>query len=322
MYKRSEFDRNINKQAWFNRMDVQNRLFLVWLWMDEMDSIGVVEPDMDGFERFTGGLITRGDIDLQAFVDDCNNDRKERMMTLDRGARLWFNPTVIFKGCNEAGFRLFTTHQRDAAIIRKLSMRQETRDWFSEQVIYNERIQVNGELLNMVYNNKKATECEKEFAKRLAKLIGVTLKESKELPDTIKASFGHQCQYCGGIFKPYELEIDHIVPVSKGGHDKYYNMVPACKTCNGKKTDKDVHTFLSESGFDVTEGLKSRLQILAKKRLIMGPGVSIKGSKKEKYFTYAEVQAIHFSDRDTRTMEDFIITAEVDENGRKKWKEL
>ena len=43
------------------------------------------------------------------------------------------------------------------------------------------------------------------------------------------------CHYCGGKFKPDEITMDHIVPISRGGKSSKGNIVAACKTCNSKK---------------------------------------------------------------------------------------
>jgi 5-methylcytosine-specific restriction protein A len=43
------------------------------------------------------------------------------------------------------------------------------------------------------------------------------------------------CHYCGGKFKPGELSMDHIVPVSRGGKSTKGNIVPCCKECNNNK---------------------------------------------------------------------------------------
>lgn len=48
---------------------------------------------------------------------------------------------------------------------------------------------------------------------------------------------GHQCQYCGKVFSPSELTLDHVVPRSQGGPRTWDNIVTACRPCNGKKAD-------------------------------------------------------------------------------------
>jgi 5-methylcytosine-specific restriction endonuclease McrA len=41
---------------------------------------------------------------------------------------------------------------------------------------------------------------------------------------------------CGRRAGPsVKLEVDHIVPVSKGGTDDRWNLVPACRECNRSK---------------------------------------------------------------------------------------
>jgi len=43
------------------------------------------------------------------------------------------------------------------------------------------------------------------------------------------------CHYCGGLFLPEELTMDHVVPIIRGGRSVRGNVVPACKGCNNKK---------------------------------------------------------------------------------------
>lgn len=53
-----------------------------------------------------------------------------------------------------------------------------------------------------------------------------------------KALYGYQCAYCHK--KLIRLTKDHIVPISRGGTDFIYNIVPACKHCNLTKHTKDL----------------------------------------------------------------------------------
>lgn len=46
-----------------------------------------------------------------------------------------------------------------------------------------------------------------------------------------------RCQYCGRPAPEVSLEVDHIVPVSKGGDNNPENLITACSDCNlGKGT--------------------------------------------------------------------------------------
>lgn len=46
------------------------------------------------------------------------------------------------------------------------------------------------------------------------------------------------CHYCQRQFKPGELTMDHVIPVSRGGKSTKKNCVPACKECNNTKKYK------------------------------------------------------------------------------------
>jgi 5-methylcytosine-specific restriction endonuclease McrA len=45
----------------------------------------------------------------------------------------------------------------------------------------------------------------------------------------------HQCQYCGKRPPVRELNIDHVLPRSRGGGDSWENLVTACRVCNLRK---------------------------------------------------------------------------------------
>ena len=47
------------------------------------------------------------------------------------------------------------------------------------------------------------------------------------------AYFNHACAYC--LRSDVDLSVDHLIPVSRGGHHTRDNVVPACKPCNSKK---------------------------------------------------------------------------------------
>lgn len=46
------------------------------------------------------------------------------------------------------------------------------------------------------------------------------------------------CTYCGVTGAEAELEIDHIIPVSRGGSHHISNLTTACRSCNQKKGDR------------------------------------------------------------------------------------
>lgn len=52
--------------------------------------------------------------------------------------------------------------------------------------------------------------------------------------EALKRINNFKCWYCGCI--PEKLTQDHVIPVSKGGDDSFENIVPACRTCNKRKS--------------------------------------------------------------------------------------
>ena len=66
---------------------------------------------------------------------------------------------------------------------------------------------------------------------------------------------GWTCQVCGcdtpkelkGTLEDNAPELDHIVPVSKGGHHSYANTQCLCRICNILKTDKSMDDFVKEN---------------------------------------------------------------------------
>lgn len=45
----------------------------------------------------------------------------------------------------------------------------------------------------------------------------------------------HMCQYCGKKYQRSRLNIDHVIPRSRGGETKWENVVTSCHACNHRK---------------------------------------------------------------------------------------
>lgn len=63
--------------------------------------------------------------------------------------------------------------------------------------------------------------------------------------------FEKKCPYCetnlyGGHFRN-KIEIDHFIPLSKGGQHVPWNILPVCKKCNRGKSAKTAKNFLEKS---------------------------------------------------------------------------
>ena len=63
---------------------------------------------------------------------------------------------------------------------------------------------------------------------------------------------GHRCAYCGRhrreLGQRERLTRDHLVPRSKGGTDRWLNVVTACSSCNHQKNDRLVEDRSARGG--------------------------------------------------------------------------
>jgi len=58
--------------------------------------------------------------------------------------------------------------------------------------------------------------------------------DKKNLVDRDK----NACQYCGQVHRIDHLNMDHVLPRSRGGNKTWKNIVSSCVPCNSKKADK------------------------------------------------------------------------------------
>jgi 5-methylcytosine-specific restriction endonuclease McrA len=58
----------------------------------------------------------------------------------------------------------------------------------------------------------------------------------------MKSIFGNKCWYC---YQECEnITLDHVIPKSKGGLLRYYNVVLCCDSCNHSKSNFSLFEFL------------------------------------------------------------------------------
>lgn len=76
------------------------------------------------------------------------------------------------------------------------------------------------------------------------------MKHYNRVPLTNKTLFrrdNNTCAYCGNLFSANHLTRDHVHPVSKGGPNKWTNVVTACASCNKRKDN----TLIEESDLEL-----------------------------------------------------------------------
>ncbi|AOY83979.1 RNA-guided endonuclease IscB [Moorena producens JHB] len=65
-----------------------------------------------------------------------------------------------------------------------------------------------------------------------------------EVKEYLLAKWGRNCVYCGAENVP--LEVEHIVPKSRGGSNRVSNLTLACRCCNQKKGSDPIEKFLKK----------------------------------------------------------------------------
>ncbi len=65
-----------------------------------------------------------------------------------------------------------------------------------------------------------------------------------ELRAFVLSKWGHHCVYCQRSNVP--LQLDHVVPRSKGGSDRPSNFVSACEWCNQEKGNQPLEVYLQD----------------------------------------------------------------------------
>jgi 5-methylcytosine-specific restriction endonuclease McrA len=105
------------------------------------------------------------------------------------------------------------------------------------------------------YGNKRKVFCSESCLKRAGRRVA-RKKERARLrtcqvetvdPTRVFDRDGWRCQCCRkssprerrGTYHPRAPELDHIIPLSKGGEHSYRNTQLLCRACNGAKADSD-----------------------------------------------------------------------------------
>lgn len=93
------------------------------------------------------------------------------------------------------------------------------------------------------------TQCAQEFKKnpkkhlmpailRLKKYAPLHIKQRRYNRGGIFKRDKYRCMYCGEIFPPSQLTIDHVTPRAMGGKTSWRNCVTCCHPCNNRKGDR------------------------------------------------------------------------------------
>jgi 5-methylcytosine-specific restriction endonuclease McrA len=88
-----------------------------------------------------------------------------------------------------------------------------------------------------------------------------------EVREYLLEKFNRKCIYCGKT--DTRLEIEHLIPKSKGGSNRVSNLGIACQPCNQRKGNRDVNEFLKRK-----QDLAKKILTQAKKPLASSAAVN------------------------------------------------
>lgn len=119
-----------------------------------------------------------------------------------------------------------------------------------------------GDLVSLTIKEKLSFEqkahlkmlCEQKLQEFIKKRgLGIwdyRLLDTDPIPDSLRYQVlkesGHRCELCGATKNERPLDVDHILPRSKGGKNIYENLQVLCSKCNRSKGNKDDTNFIGE----------------------------------------------------------------------------
>jgi 5-methylcytosine-specific restriction endonuclease McrA len=82
--------------------------------------------------------------------------------------------------------------------------------------------------------------CAARNARRRARLIGSSIDPAKvtEFIFSVRSRESSTCYYCKRQLQSKNIQIDHVVPLIRGGRHEIGNLCTACPTCNQTKREK------------------------------------------------------------------------------------
>lgn len=184
-----------------------------------------VDPGYEklGFSAITGKTeLISGEVQLRKDISKKLTER--RMYRRNRRCRLWYRkPRFMNRNRKEGWLVPSVQHRLDSHIrfIEKVKKLLPISKVVVEVASFDTQKMQNPEISEVEYQQ--------------GELQGYEVKEY------LLEKWGRKCAYCGKTNVP--LEVEHVVPRSRGGTDRVSNLTIACTRCNQKKGNKTAGEF-------------------------------------------------------------------------------
>lgn len=89
-------------------------------------------------------------------------------------------------------------------------------------------------------------------------------------PSKVFKTDGWRCYLCGcytpkslrGTIEPNAPELEHVIPLSKGGEHSYANTRCSCRSCNQDKSDDLLADYLARRSYEITEESMEQIEVI------------------------------------------------------------
>jgi 5-methylcytosine-specific restriction endonuclease McrA len=98
---------------------------------------------------------------------------------------------------------------------------------------------------------------------------GTWIRPKKRLAIYSRDSF--RCLACGRSLrraKPFDVTLDHVLPVSKGGTNDPDNLYTCCRSCNSSRQEKTLSRFAGRRASVIRAQLRRRINIKLAKAIV------------------------------------------------------
>ena len=187
---------------------------LVHIQKDVLNAMRNTKTNRELFQQYADEIKNRCHFDNFGEVEMLNNKRKVLKIEKKLFESRIKNPITEFG----ISVNLILTNIQG-------SYRTDKDDYFDEKDI-KELIRLVNQKQGTYYSNRGIWDaiCRVERG-----------KVTNKMRFAIMARDGYRCVKCGRSDRNFDLEIDHIIPIAKGGKSTYDNLQTLCHRCNVKK---------------------------------------------------------------------------------------
>lgn len=144
---------------------------------------------------------------------------------------------TVCKSCDAEKSKRYYEKNKEKSLCRQKKYYEENRQKESDRKkkYYRKNIEKESDRKKK-YRKENADVCRRSYQKRRSLKNSAPFTLTGPQWEEIKAIFKGKCAYCG---KTSSLEQEHFIPLSKGGGHTIENIIPACKSCNSSKNNRD-----------------------------------------------------------------------------------